>query len=95
MEKKKEKVLPIEQHKVCPAHPGEILKELYIDGLNISVEEFCIMHDLNVLCIQNLIKKNISCSIMFQCKLARATNTTSELWENLQADYDKWMEVKG
>lgn len=85
-----EEVLAVEQRKACPSHPGEILKKLYIGGSDV---DFCIINDLELPVIRDLIKKNIPCDNKLSNKLADATNTTPELWLNLQDNYDKWMEA--
>ena len=92
---KKEQIPPVEQRTACPAHPGEILKELYIDGLGMTQEEFSLYNSINNIKVSDLISKKISCTMPMASRLSEATNTTPELWLNLQANYDKWMRCKG
>jgi len=91
-----EKVLPVEQRKACPSHPGEILKELYIDAYkDLTVNKVAKKATLSRAQVLGIINKTISVGGYYADCLSDALKTTPKLWLNLQANYDKWMEVNG
>ena len=91
-----EKVLPVEQLKVCPIHPGEILKELYIDGYkDLTINKVAKRATLSRAQVLGIINKTESVGGYYADCLADALKTTPGLWLKLQANYDKWMEVNG
>ena len=59
-----------------PAHPGEVLKEAYLDPLNMSASEF--------------VNKHAGMSVEMAHRLAQATDTTAESWLMMQVQYALW-----
>ena len=93
---KNDKVLPVEQRKACPGHPGEILKELYIDTYkDLTVNKVARRATLSRAQVLGIINKTESVGSYYADCLADALKTTPGLWLKLQANYDKWMEVNG
>ncbi len=73
-----------------PPHPGEILQELYLEPLNLSVttaSEKLLISRPNLSAILN---GRAGISPLMALKLAKAFNTSPQLWINLQSSYDLW-----
>jgi antitoxin HigA-1 len=77
-----------------PMHPGEVLKELYLDPLEMGAIAFA--HRLGVprTRIERLIKGTTSMTPDTALRLARAFNTTPNYWMNMQVNYDMALAVK-
>lgn len=75
-----------------PPHPGEILKELYIEPLNITITLFAKKIGVRRATISDLINGKSGISPKMSIKLAKTFNTTPELWLGLQMQYDLWQE---
>jgi len=73
-----------------PQRPGKILKTLYLDTQNMSVDELSKQIDVKRHDINNIIKGKLSISPEFAVKLSRVFDTKPEFWVNLQAAYDLW-----
>ena len=71
-----------------PMHPGEVLKELYLDPLGISAIAFARRLDVPRTRIERLIKGVTGMTPDTALRLARAFNTTPAYWMNLQTNYD-------
>jgi addiction module HigA family antidote len=76
-----------------PNHPGIILDELYIQPLNLNLQELAenLGISRNSLFKIRTAKASITPSIAI--RLAEAFDTTPNLWLNLQQNYDLWIEV--
>lgn len=74
--------------KRIPSHPGQILKEEFLDELNISQTELASALGTTFRTINEIIneKRNISTEIAI--KLSKFFRTSIELWLNLQNQYD-------
>lgn len=74
-----------------PPHPGEVLKELYIEPLNLSIkalaEEFLHVRRAT---LSNVVNENASISTIMAIRLAKTFGTTPDLWLNMQMQYDLW-----
>jgi len=78
------------QQKMPPVHPGEILKEMYLDPLTISIT--ALVDNLGVArkTVSQLVNGHMGVSAEMALRLGKAFNTTPELWLNLQRNYDLW-----
>ncbi len=90
MNTEKEKVLDATMRAVCPSHPGEILKGLYLSGSSISISEFAETIGVSRKAISAIVNCHKSVTPEMAMRLSRATKTTPQLWLNLQANYDLW-----
>lgn len=70
-----------------PPHPGEILKELYLGPLNLSVTEAAEGLQVTRKTLSMLINGHAGVSPEMALKLAKAFNTTPESWLNLQQQF--------
>jgi len=83
-----------------PVHPGEILKEMYLDPLDIGITEFSSVLGVARRTISLIINGHSGVSAEMALRLSKALNTTPELWLNMQRDFDLWragkkIELKG
>ena len=84
--------LHISKRKRCPSHPGHILKQLYIDPLDISITSLSEELNASRKNISQIINKKTGISTNMAIKLSRYFKTTPELWINLQTNFDLWHE---
>lgn len=73
-----------------PSHPGEILRELYIVPLEITVTETAVKLGITRKTLSELINGHSGVSAEMALRLAMAFNTTPDLWLNLQQEFDLW-----
>lgn len=71
-----------------PMHPGEVLKELYLDPLGIGA--IALAHRLGVprTRIERLIKGTTGMTADTAIRLARAFQSTPNYWMNMQVNFD-------
>ncbi len=77
-----------------PPHPGEILKELYLDPLNLSISEVAKGIGVSRKSLSEVINGKFGISPGMAIRLAAAFSTTPESWLNLQQQFDLWKEEK-
>jgi len=82
----------MEMHK--PAHPGEILREMYLSPLNLTVTETAKALGVTRKTFSELINCSSNVSIAMALKLSKAFNTSPEFWLNMQQNYDLWKAKK-
>ena len=90
MDTEMDKVLDVTQRAVCPSHPGEILKDLYLDGLKMSVTAFATDIGVSRKAISAIVNRRKSVTPEMAMRFAKAIGTTPQLWLNLQNNYDLW-----
>ena len=74
---------------ILPAiHPGEILKELYLDPLEMSAGVLAKKLNVPRTRIERIVAGKTAITTDTALRLARFFNTTPELWMNLQATFD-------
>jgi addiction module HigA family antidote len=71
-----------------PIHPGEVLKELYLDPLDMGAIAFARRLHVPRTRIERLVKGVTSVTPDTALRLARAFNTTPAYWMNMQTNYD-------
>ena len=71
-----------------PMHPGEVLKELYLDPMDMGAIAFARRLDVPRTRIERLVKGVTSVTPDTALRLARAFNTTPAYWMNMQTNYD-------
>lgn len=75
---------------MAPAHPGEVLKGLYIEPLEITITDAAEKLDISRKNLSMLVNGHMGVSAEMALRLAKALNTTPELWLNMQQQYDLW-----
>jgi addiction module HigA family antidote len=71
-----------------PAHPGEVIKELYLEPLGLSVTSAASALGVTRKAFSELVNQKSGISTVMALRLAKAFDTTPELWLNLQQNYD-------
>ena len=71
-----------------PMHPGEVLKELYLDPLDMGAITFARRLNVPRTRIERLVKGVTGVTPDTALRLARAFNTTPAYWMNMQTNYD-------
>jgi len=71
-----------------PIHPGEIIKEEYLEPLGMSVNALAIALRVPAPRINDVVRQRRGISIDTALRLARYFNTTAQFWMNLQISYD-------
>ena len=71
-----------------PIHPGEIIKEEYLEPLNMSVNALALALRVPAPRINDVVRQKRGISIDTDLRLARYFNTTAHFWMNLQISYD-------
>ena len=73
-----------------PPHPGEILKELYIDPLGLTVTEVATGLKVTRKTLSAVLNKRAGISPEMAIRLSIAFNTTPMSWLSLQQAYNLW-----
>lgn len=73
-----------------PVHPGEILKNMYLEPLGLTQSEFAENLGVTRKTLSMLLNEHQGVSAEMALRLAKACNTTPGLWLNLQREYDLW-----
>ena len=71
-----------------PIHPGEIIKEEYLEPLGMSVSALAVALRVPAPRINDVVRQKRGVSIDTALRLARYFNTTAQFWMNLQISYD-------
>jgi addiction module HigA family antidote len=77
-----------------PAHPGEVLRELYLESLGLTVTTTAISLGVARKTLSELLNGKSGISTAMALRLAKAFGTTPELWLNMQQNYDLWKAKK-
>jgi len=80
-------------NKIPPVHPGEILKEEFLDAMGIS--QYRLSKDISVppRRINEIVHGKRSITADTALRLGRFFNMSPQFWTNLQAHYDLEKEV--
>jgi antitoxin HigA-1 len=73
-----------------PPHPGEVLRELWLEPLGLSVTAAARALGVTRKTLSELLDGNSGISPEMSLRLSIALNTTPESWLNQQAQYDLW-----
>ena len=77
-----------------PIHPGDVLKELYLNPLNMGAIAFARHLGVPRTRIERLIKGTTGITPDTALRLARVFNTTPAYWINLQTNYEMALAAK-
>lgn len=77
-----------------PMHPGAVLKELYLDPLEMTAASLARRLDVPHECIDELVTGTTRIKPETALRLARVFNTTPVYWMNLQTNFDMAHAVK-
>ena len=73
-----------------PTHPGNIIREDYLKPLAITISEFALALGISRKTLSKILNGRGAITPDMALRLARAFNTTADLWLNLQKNYDLW-----
>ncbi|MEN1729554.1 MAG: HigA family addiction module antitoxin [Pseudomonadota bacterium] len=73
-----------------PPHPGEILRELCLDPLELSVTEAAKALGVSRKTLSAILNGRAGISPEMAVRLSMAFGTSSESWLNQQSQYDLW-----
>jgi len=73
-----------------PPHPGEVIRELCLEPLEISVTAAARALGVTRKELSELLNGRSGVSPAMALRLAKAFDTTAESWLNLQQQYDLW-----
>jgi len=74
-----------------PAHPGEILKEMYIAPLGVTVTKVADALGVTRKHVSAIVNGRAPVTPDMAVRLAGVFGTEPEIWVNLQAQYDLWL----
>lgn len=73
-----------------PAHPGEILRDVYLAPLGVSITTAADALGVSRKHVSEIVNGHAPVSADMAVRLAAAFDTEPDLWVNLQAQYDLW-----
>jgi addiction module HigA family antidote len=73
-----------------PPHPGEILRELCLEPLNITVTDAAEALGVSRKTLSAILNGRAGISPEMAVRLSIAFGTSAESWLNLQTQYDLW-----
>ena len=74
-----------------PPHPGEVLKELCIEPLGLTVTDTAKSLGVSRKTLSAILNGRAGISPEMAIRLSRAFDTTPESWLNQQVQYDLWI----
>lgn len=77
-----------------PPHPGEIIRELCLEPLGLSVTEAAEGLGVSRKTLSAIINGRAGISPEMAIRLGKAFNTSAESWLNQQLQYDLWIAQK-
>ncbi len=78
------------KHMHNPPHPGEILRELCLTPLNLTVTDAAASLDVSRNTLSAILNGRAGISPEMAVRLSIAFNTTAESWLRQQMQYDLW-----
>lgn len=73
-----------------PAHPGEVLKELYLEPLALTVTDGARALGVTRKTLSELLNCKSGISTSMALRLAKAFGPTPESWLTMQQNFDLW-----
>ncbi len=74
-----------------PPHPGEIIKELCLEPLGLSVTDTARALGVSRKTLSSILNGRAGISPEMAMRLSMAFDTTAESWLNQQVQYDLWL----
>lgn len=78
-----------------PPHPGEVLRELCLRPLGLTVTEAARALGVSRKTLSSILNGHAGVSAEMAVRLSIAFNTTAESWLNQQVQYDLWCAERG
>ena len=73
-----------------PPHPGEVLRELYMEPMGLTVAKMATVLRLSRKALSQLVNGHTRITPETALRLSMALDNTPESWLNLQQQYDLW-----
>ncbi|CDC21727.1 putative integron gene cassette protein [Clostridium sp. CAG:306] len=73
-----------------PPHPGETIKELYMNDYNLTITKLALMLGISRKHLSNIVNCKVPISTEVALKLAKCFKTSPEIWLREQLAYDLW-----
>ena len=73
-----------------PAHPGEILREMYMGPLGVTITQTADALGVSRKHVSAIVNGRVPVSPDMAARLAGVFGTEPDIWINLQAQYDLW-----
>lgn len=80
----------LNRRKRRPTHPGEILREDVLPETGLSQGEFARLLGLSRRTVNEILQEKRPVTVDTAHRLARALNTSPDVWLGLQQDVDLW-----
>ena len=77
-----------------PPHPGEVLRELYLEPLGVTVTEAARRLGVTRKTLSELVNGRAGVTPDMALRVGTATKSTPESWLNMQMHYDLWQTRK-
>jgi len=77
-----------------PAHPGEVIKELFIEELDISERYLASKLKVSPASLNRLLNKKSNLSPEMALRLSKTLGRSAESWLALQDQYSLWVASK-
>ena len=71
-----------------PCHPGEILREEYLQPLKISITDFAKQIGVSRKVLSDVVNEKAGISPAMSLRLSKALNKTPQFWLTMQMNYD-------
>ena len=78
-------------HMHMPPHPGEVLKDLYLEPLGITLTEAAEALEVSRKHVSSIVNGRSPVTPDMALRLSVVFATTPDIWVNLQAKYDIWL----
>jgi addiction module HigA family antidote len=77
-----------------PPHPGEVIRELCLKPLDLSVTDAAKHLGVSRKALSELLNGRVGVSPEMAVRLSIAFDTTAESWLSMQMEYDLWIAEK-
>lgn len=77
-----------------PPHPGEVLRDLYLEPLNVTVTKAADALGVSRKHVSAIVNGRAAVTADMAVRLAGVFGTEPEIWINLQAQHDLWLVSK-
>jgi addiction module HigA family antidote len=77
-----------------PPHPGEVIRELCLEPLNLSVTDAATALGVSRKTLSAILNGRAGISPEMAIRLSKAFDTTPESWLNQQMQYDLWQAIQ-
>ena len=75
-----------------PPHPGEVIREDCINPLGLTIKEAALKLGIARQNLSDIVNCKTGISPKMAIKLAKAFNTSPDVWLGMQMQYDLWQE---